>query len=174
MVFHHCTSRSFNHCFCTPSGSIFPSAPSYWPNAGANLYSNIAAASAGHMTSHHPSHMTSHIASYPHYAWQSPTQWWMRCHSDDAVAGNFWGCRQTGPHLNQAQLKSTCWFVCEFNGVLVPWIFLWCLSMGFIGGSRIFDGVHGVPFRSGGALFRPHDVVKVWPNKGAPNCIAGS
>jgi len=56
------------------SGSIFPSATSYWtsPGAAANLYSNIAAASATHHASmphhHHPSHVTSHIGSYAHYA----------------------------------------------------------------------------------------------------------
>ncbi|XP_076067413.1 DNA-binding protein D-ETS-3 isoform X4 [Oratosquilla oratoria] len=50
------------------AGSIFPSPTSYWTNPGANLYSNIAAAS-GHSMTHHPSHMTSHISSaYPHYA----------------------------------------------------------------------------------------------------------
>lgn len=46
------------------SGSIFPSAASYWTSSGAaNLYSNIA--------SHHHSsmqHHSGHIASYPHYA----------------------------------------------------------------------------------------------------------
>ncbi|CAG2159701.1 unnamed protein product [Oppiella nova] len=55
------------------SGSIFPSASSYWtsPGAAANLYSNIAAASATHHSMphhHHPSHVTSHIGSYAHYA----------------------------------------------------------------------------------------------------------
>ncbi|CAG2105375.1 unnamed protein product [Medioppia subpectinata] len=54
-------------------GSIFPSASSYWtsPGAAANLYSNIAAASATHHSMphhHHPSHVTSHIGSYAHYA----------------------------------------------------------------------------------------------------------
>ncbi|KAI1285270.1 Transcriptional regulator ERG [Halotydeus destructor] len=54
------------------AGSIFPSPTSYWTSPGAaNLYSNIAAASAGHHSSmghHHPSHVTSHIGSYSHYA----------------------------------------------------------------------------------------------------------
>ncbi|RWS15193.1 transcriptional regulator ERG-like protein [Dinothrombium tinctorium] len=55
------------------TGSIFPSPTSYWTSPGAaaaNLYSNIAAASAGHHATipHHPSHVTSHIGSYPHYA----------------------------------------------------------------------------------------------------------
>ncbi|RWS29909.1 DNA-binding protein D-ETS-3-like protein [Leptotrombidium deliense] len=57
----------------TGAGSIFPSPTSYWtnPTAAANLYSNIAVASAaGHHASipHHAGHVTSHIASYPHYA----------------------------------------------------------------------------------------------------------
>jgi friend leukemia integration 1 transcription factor len=61
------------------TGSIFPSATSYWtsPGAAANLYSNIAAASATHhasMPHHHPGHVTSHIGSYPHYAWQWATK----------------------------------------------------------------------------------------------------
>ena len=58
------------------SGNIFPSATSYWtsPGAAANLYSNIAAASAGHhatMPHHHAitqGHVASHIGSYAHYA----------------------------------------------------------------------------------------------------------
>ncbi|XP_047739157.1 transcriptional regulator ERG homolog isoform X1 [Hyalella azteca] len=50
------------------SATIFPSPSSYWSNPGANIYTNIAAAS-GHTMAHHPSHMTSHISSaYPHYA----------------------------------------------------------------------------------------------------------
>ncbi|XP_050538432.1 DNA-binding protein D-ETS-3-like isoform X2 [Daktulosphaira vitifoliae] len=60
------------------TGSIFPSASSYWSNPGANLYSNIAAASASHsMGHHHPgsspavnhhSSVAPHLASYSHYA----------------------------------------------------------------------------------------------------------
>ena len=53
------------------AGGIFPSPPSYWTSpTAANLYSNIAAASAGHhptMSHHHPTHVTPHISSYSHY-----------------------------------------------------------------------------------------------------------
>ncbi|CAG7828344.1 unnamed protein product [Allacma fusca] len=49
------------------AGSIFPSPSSYWSSPGANLYSNIAAAS-GHSMPPHAPHMTSHLSSYPHYA----------------------------------------------------------------------------------------------------------
>lgn len=75
--YHHSTStKHLNFMHGTPisptsSGSIFPSATSYWTSPGAaNLYSNIAAASNhASMTHHHPSsHMTSHIGSYSHYA----------------------------------------------------------------------------------------------------------
>jgi len=46
------------------AASIFPSPTSYWSSPGANLYSNIAAASATHTMPHHPGH----LGSYPHYA----------------------------------------------------------------------------------------------------------
>ncbi|KAF0767066.1 DNA-binding protein D-ETS-3-like [Aphis craccivora] len=61
-------------------GSIFPSASSYWTNPGANLYSNIAAASATHSMGHHHHHpgastgvshhtgVSPHLANYSHYA----------------------------------------------------------------------------------------------------------
>ncbi|CAG0892042.1 unnamed protein product [Darwinula stevensoni] len=51
-----------------PPASIFPPPTSYWANPSANLYSNIAAASAGHTMATHPSHMTTALGSYPHYA----------------------------------------------------------------------------------------------------------
>ncbi len=51
----------------TQIGSIFPSS-SYWGGPGANLYSNIAAASGHAGMPTHASHMTSHLTSYPHYA----------------------------------------------------------------------------------------------------------
>lgn len=64
------------------AGSIFPSASSYWTNPGANLYSNIAAASATHSMGHHHHHhhpgsstavshhaaVSPHLAGYSHYA----------------------------------------------------------------------------------------------------------
>lgn len=71
------------------TGSIFPSASSYWTNPGANLYSNIAAASASHSMGHHHHHpgastgvghhagVSPHLANYSHYAspWPSDVHW---------------------------------------------------------------------------------------------------
>ena len=80
--YHHSSSAkhlNFMHGAAispTSSGSIFPSATSYWTNPGAaNLYSNIAAASNHASMGHHPhhpsSHMASHLSSYSHYAWSN-------------------------------------------------------------------------------------------------------
>ncbi|XP_071446395.1 transcriptional regulator ERG homolog [Hetaerina americana] len=76
--YHHSAKLNFmgpHAGIPTSSGSIFPSATSYWTNPGANLYSNIAAASASHTMPHHhhhhhhhPGHVASHLGSYPHYA----------------------------------------------------------------------------------------------------------
>jgi DNA-binding protein D-ETS-3 len=80
-AYHHPSSKlnfaaAVHGASLTPTseaGSIFPSSSSsYWTSpSAANLYSNIAAASAGHhpsMSHHHPTHVTSHISSYSHYA----------------------------------------------------------------------------------------------------------
>ncbi|XP_049829969.1 transcriptional regulator ERG homolog isoform X2 [Schistocerca gregaria] len=64
--YHHSTKLNFmspHAAIPSSSASIFPSPGSYWSNPGANLYSNIAAAS-GHTMTHHPGH----LGSYPHYA----------------------------------------------------------------------------------------------------------
>ncbi|XP_046681499.1 transcriptional regulator ERG homolog [Homalodisca vitripennis] len=68
--YHHSTKLNFMspHAGIPSSSAItFPSPTSYWTNPGANLYSNIAAASS-HSMSHHPSHVGSHLPTYPHYA----------------------------------------------------------------------------------------------------------
>ncbi|XP_059477330.1 DNA-binding protein D-ETS-3 isoform X2 [Neocloeon triangulifer] len=63
---HHSTKLNFmspHAAIPSSSASIFPSPSSYWSSPGANLYSNIAAAST-HSMPHHPTH----LGSYPHYA----------------------------------------------------------------------------------------------------------
>ncbi|KAL5235042.1 hypothetical protein ACI65C_002452 [Semiaphis heraclei] len=87
-TYHHHHHHSPKLNFMSPhapgitstAGSIFPSASSYWTNPGANLYSNIAAASASHSMGHHHHHpgastgvshhtgVSPHLANYSHYA----------------------------------------------------------------------------------------------------------
>lgn len=89
-----CFHSSRTSFFISITGSIFPSASSYWTNPGANLYSNIAAASASHSMGHHHhpgastavSHHTGvspHLASYSHYAspWPAADVHWAAARS---------------------------------------------------------------------------------------------
>lgn len=102
--------------FRCDTGSIFPSASSYWSNPGANLYSNIAAASASHSMGHHHhpgastavSHHTGvspHLAGYSHYAspWPTDVHWAARSLSGPTAgrpAPQYKPVEWTGPQIS--------------------------------------------------------------------------